>query len=83
MGVYQWIREGVRQAVLLGFSDAVEQIGVPSQGEQVNQGLLSVLRKSSAPAAIEAALPLKLAPSGGGRKRLGKTFDQVRQSAAE
>jgi hypothetical protein len=74
MGVYNWIREGVRQAVLLGFSDAIEEIGVPTQADNLNPHLLGVLRQR-APAVLEQARPLPLAPSGAaGRKRLGKSL---------
>ena len=36
LGFYGWIRENVRRAVLLGFSDAVEQLGTPIDGEDVS-----------------------------------------------
>ena len=44
-GVYAWIREGVRRAVLLGFSDAVEELGIPQDAEGVNQHLAGVLKQ--------------------------------------
>ena len=35
----QWIREGVRQSVLLGVSDAMNQIGTPEQGGELHEEL--------------------------------------------
>lgn len=84
MGVYDWIRDGVRQAVLLGFSDAVEQLGVPAQQDQkVNEHLVGVLRQP-APLALAGAGAEKTvtietpAPT---RKRLGKTLNQVHKES--
>jgi hypothetical protein len=79
MGVYTWIREGVRQAVLLGFSDAIEQIGVPAQGQQLNPQLVSVLRQS-APAVIESSAGQKLAGGAASRRRLGKSLGSAQHA---
>ena len=40
--LFQWIREGVKQSVILGVSDAVEAIGSPHGDEDV-KGRLSLL----------------------------------------
>jgi hypothetical protein len=85
LGFYGWIRENVRRAVLLGFSDAVEQLGTPIDGEDVSPQLLAVLRQPQALlAATEApsATP-KTSPAPAGRKRLGQTLEQVQQRAAK
>lgn len=71
-GVYGWIRDGVRRAVLLGFSDAVEQLGMPQQNEELNEQLASALLKPAP--AQQAALS---AGSGKGRRRLGKSLNQL------
>jgi len=45
MNFYGWVRESVKRAVLLGFSDAVEQVGVPEGDNQdISRHLLAVLR---------------------------------------
>ena len=81
LGFYGWIRENVRRAVLLGFSDAVEQLGLPNAEEEVSPQLLAVLRPVKPLLASEA--PAKPASSpGGGRKRLGQTLEQIQQRAA-
>ena len=81
LGFYGWIRENVRRAVLLGFSDAVEQLGLPNAEEEVSPQLLAVLRPVKPLLAAEA--PTKPASSpGGGRKRLGQTLEQIQQRAS-
>jgi hypothetical protein len=81
LGFYGWIRENVRRAVLLGFSDAVEQLGLPQHEEEVSPQLLAVLRPAKPLLAADS--PVKPAPAtGGGRKRLGQTLDQIQQRAA-
>ncbi len=51
VGVFGWIREGVRRAVLLGFSDAVEQIGTADDKDALHPQLQSLLREAPAPLA--------------------------------
>jgi len=81
LGFYGWIRENVRRAVLLGFSDAVEQLGLPNSEEEVSPQLLAVLRPTRPLLATD--VPAKpVSPTGGGRKRLGQTLEQIQQRAA-
>lgn len=78
MNFFQWLRDGVRQSVVLGVSDAVEQIGIPESDQEVNPGLAAVL-------GIEGETKPK--PRGGrrtgtaaSRKRLGKTLKDMNPS---
>ena len=57
VGVFGWIREGVRRAVLLGFSDAVEQIGTADDKDALHPQLQSLLRE--APCACRPRLELR------------------------
>lgn len=79
LGLYGWIRENVRRAVLLGFSDAVEQLGLPNEQEEISPQLLSVLQPAKL---LSAELPAKAPATGGGRKRLGQTLEQIQQRAS-
>lgn len=38
---FDWIREGVKQSVLLGISDAADQISTPAEADQLNRHLTS------------------------------------------
>jgi hypothetical protein len=74
MNFFSWLRDGVRQSVLLGVSDAVEQLGTPEQQElhPSVSGFLQMDRNAS-PA---KSLPGKSKQSGG-RKRLGKSLKDL------
>jgi hypothetical protein len=66
--LFDWIREGVRRSVILGFSDAMEAIGNPD-GEDGRARLAQLLPATST--AATAAL------DGGKRKRLGRSLRDV------
>lgn len=79
---FTWLREGVRRSVLLGVSDAVEQIGLPNEGALhpglLEAGLSDTLRQQA------AALPAAKGtiPSAGGRKRLGRSLKDLESGGA-
>ena len=75
VGVFGWIREGVRRAVLLGFSDAVEQIGAADDKDALHPQLQGLLRDAPRrlPTENRAAEPVV---SRHERKRLGRTLGQ-------
>lgn len=75
MNFYTWIRESVKRAVLLGVSDAIEQIGTPVEGDQSSQKLLTSLRQH-----VMLEAQVETAPATG-RKRLGKSLDQIQAQA--
>ena len=77
MNFFQWLRDGVRQSVVLGVSDAVEQIGMPESDQEVKPGLASVLGIEGEP---ETKTRGKKAAATGGRKRLGKTLKDMNPS---
>lgn len=79
LGFYGWVRENVKRAVLLGFSDAVEQLGAPLDHEDISPHLLAVLREPKKLLSSETATTK---PTGGGRKRLGQTLEQIQQRSA-
>ncbi len=70
---FQWMRESVKHAVLLGVSDAIEDIGLPGDNDEENQKLLSTLQKNTA-ATITSA---KTTTPRAGRKRLGRSLKDV------
>ncbi len=65
---FAWIRDGVKQAVLVGVSDAVDQIGAPLDNDEANERLQEALTP-----ALEVA-PTK---ATGKRKRLGRTLKDI------
>jgi hypothetical protein len=78
MGFFAWLREGVRRAVLLGFSDAISEIGNRSHSDELGPQLAAALQQGIADPG-PAAIPAISAPAG--RKRLGKSLAQISQAA--
>jgi hypothetical protein len=75
MNLFVWIRESVKRAVLLGVCDAMEEIGTAGEGDENGQKLLTSLRQT-------VALEIKQPESAGtGRKRLGKSLEQIQATA--
>ncbi|HEX3997214.1 MAG TPA: hypothetical protein VHX65_01560 [Pirellulales bacterium] len=81
MGFFAFIREGVRRSVLLGFSDAVTELGNRQAGEDLGEHLAATLRQTIAletATSTETAGAIATAP--GTRKRLGKSLEQIREA---
>ena len=67
---FDWIREGVRQSILLGLSDAAADIGSEKDTEVLDQQLLSSLQESRITDETVKARP-------GRRKALGRSLSQI------
>jgi hypothetical protein len=76
VGVFGWIREGVRRAVLLGFSDAVEQIGTADDKDSLHPQLQNLLREAPRRLPTETGTTEPI-PSRSERKRLGRSLGQI------
>ena len=66
---FEWLRDGVRQSVLLGVSDAIEQIGSPADSDDLHPNVVALLQGEAKPAEKRGC--------GGGRKRLGKSLKEM------
>lgn len=77
MNFFSWIRDGVRQAVVLGVSDAVGDIGTPADGDDIGQRLLqSIAARNGQPAILDSQPANRPA-----RKKLGRSLDQIQTQA--
>ena len=83
MSFFQWLREGVRQAVVLGLADAVDDVGTRNQGDDLGPALaqslrerLTVHRESTV---VEAPAAATAAVGAAGRRRLGRSLDSARE----
>ena len=79
MGFFEWIREGVRQAVVLGLADAVDDVGVRNQGEDFGPALAASLRERvaeprSGSATIEGSAAKTSRAKG---RRLGRSLSRT------
>jgi hypothetical protein len=69
---FTWIREAVKQAVLLGVSDAVQEIGAPENDEEMSNRLLEVIKNDG-----KIAQATVNRTGAGGRKRLGRSLKDI------
>jgi hypothetical protein len=79
LGLFNWIRDGVKQSVLLGVSDAIDTIGSPDENRSLNPALLSFAKQPlamQAEARIDEPAQRKL-PGASGRKRLGRSLSDI------
>jgi hypothetical protein len=73
---FAWIREGVRQSVLLGVSDAIETIGAPDNSNELHPQLQDLLRNDSGESGSNRAIEGS-GGGGGNRKRLGRRLKDL------
>ena len=76
---FGWIRDGVRQSVLLGVSDAIDQLGTPAATEELHPDVVAFIQ-NGAPAGAGASAPKLAASSRTGnntRKRLGRSLKDM------
>ena len=67
---FEWLRDSVRQSVLLGVSDAVEQIGTPPDSDELNPRFAALLT-------ADDKAKSKPSAKSSGRKRLGKSLKEM------
>lgn len=79
MNFFGWIRDGVRQSVLLGVSDAVEQLGTPAAVEDLHPSVAGFLKLDSQTTATPQLMQPNHAPGGSAksRRRLGKSLKEM------
>jgi hypothetical protein len=68
--LFTWLREGVKQSVVLGVADAIETIGVPEGSEDANPRFLELIQNENAGNATGGR-------GGNRRKRLGKSLKDL------
>ncbi|RMF89915.1 MAG: hypothetical protein D6741_17355 [Planctomycetota bacterium] len=78
MNFFAWIREGVRQAVLLGVADAVDNLGTPPEAGDYKQHIAEAIQSS--PQAIASR---RLTKTGSRRKKLGRSLEQIQAVGME
>lgn len=71
MNFFEWIREGVRRAVLMGVSDAVETIGEPTDDSKFREDLALAVESG------QGALPSGKSKKRSTSKRLGRSLKDV------
>lgn len=83
MNFFTWIRDGVRQSVLLGVSDAIEQLGTPASSDEIHPsvaGFLNGDRQTNENGTPKLTASATSGPKG--RKRLGKSLKELGSEAS-
>ena len=73
---FEWLRSGVKQSVLLGVSDAVDQLGTPADTDELHPNFAALL-------GTEAEQKKTTRKSPGKRKRLGKSLKEMDTSTVQ
>lgn len=81
MSFFNWLREGVRQAVVLGVADAVDDVGARVREEDLGPALAQSLRDRLVVRSEPTVLQHRTAAEGG-KRRLGRSLDSLRDKAA-
>jgi len=80
LGLFGWIREGVKQSVLMGVSDAIETIGTPDESTELHPALQAFaktpIQRISSSKGNESAAP-RIGSEGTSRKRLGRSLKDI------
>jgi hypothetical protein len=77
LNFFSWIREGVKQSVLMGVHDAVENLGPRPDEDPIGQRLLGFLQPGQTPTAT------KQLPGTSPRRKLGRSLKEIQADAAK
>ena len=72
---FEWIREGVKRSVLMGVSDAVEQMGAPHEPEAARDKIMAFLQ-SEAPSETSTS-KRRVSSSASGQRKLGRSISEI------
>lgn len=75
MNIFAWIREGVRQSVLAGVADAVEQLGPTVDGDDLRPRIAAQLRRQTP--GLDNTPGENSTGTAGRSRRLGRTLKDV------
>jgi hypothetical protein len=70
LNVFNWIREGVKQSVLAGVSDALDHMGTSVDGEDLRPKISEVLRRQTS--TVDATPGTEARP-----RRLGRSLKDL------
>lgn len=80
MSFFNWVREGVRQAVVLGLADAIDDVGTRTRDEDLGAALAQTLRDRLAVTTSPTVLESPAQPAAA-RRRLGRSIEGLRKAA--
>jgi hypothetical protein len=78
---FDWIRDGVKRSVLMGVSDAVEQMGAPPDEDASKDKILAFLQSDETKKVAGTNARRRLAGGGGNApvRKLGRSIADIHQ----
>ncbi|MEM9828705.1 MAG: hypothetical protein AAF958_19110 [Planctomycetota bacterium] len=80
LNFFQWLRNSIRQTVLLGVSDAMKTIGAPDEEDELHPQMVAMIENSPVASTPKVTSRAKTTNS---RKRLGKSLKELNPEAAK
>lgn len=74
---FTWLRDGVRQSVMLGVSDAIEQLGTPAAADDLHPSVVGFLRADKAVPGEQHKIAASSLDQDKSRKRLGRSLKEI------
>ncbi len=74
---FGWIRDGVKQSVLLGVSDAIETIGTPEDASGMHPNVVALLKGQPTEPTGHPGASRMTGPANANKKRLGKSLRDI------
>lgn len=72
---FEWIRQGVKRSVLMGVSDAVNQMGAPHNADEVKDSVLAFLQDEGDKTPVSRRLS---GTNEQGNRKLGRSIADLR-----
>ena len=72
---FDWLRDGVKQSVIMGVNDAVDCLGTPQETDDVQQRLMGFIQSDT------STSHKRVGSSGNRGKKLGRTLKQIQADA--
>ncbi|MCL2347118.1 MAG: hypothetical protein FWC50_02535 [Planctomycetaceae bacterium] len=79
---FDWIRDGVKRSVLMGVTDAVDQMGMPADEESSKDKILSFLQSENQSKLPTQSAPVRRRLPGGTAspaRKLGRSIAEIHQ----
>jgi hypothetical protein len=72
---FDWLRDGVKQSVIMGVNDAVDCLGTPQEKDDIQQRLMGFIQSDT------SGTPNRIGSSGSRGKKLGRSLKQIQADA--
>jgi len=76
---FEWFRNAIKRAFLLGVSDAIETLGLPHDEEASKDKILSFLQSDEPQKLTPAPTSRRLGGGSGSPRKLGRSIAEIHQ----